>query len=490
MIIDSNYRFRQIVFRICNLTIAGLIFICSRAQTPLRLNAVNPHYLEYRGKPVVLITSAEHYGALINPDFDYLRYLDALHEQGMNLTRIFSGTMVERKRDIGWMQSRNTLAPGPGKLLAPWARSAVSGYAGGGNKFDLDRWDESYFKRLKDLLSAAATRGIIVELTLFGNQYKDSTWMNSPLYPANNIQGEGPSGTNSFLLFETLKNKALLSRQEAFVRKVLQELNGYDNLYYEICNEPYNEVKDSAAVDRWHEHLASFIKETEASLPKKHLIATNQAIVENPAVSIANYHYVKIPGAPAFDWLYGLNKVLGMDETMGSLIHSKVQEVRLEAWDYMLRGGGVYNNLSWEYTASQPEGSPGAGAIRAQLQQLNRFMEGTDYIHLSPDQTTLVKKPDSAFVRILSQKGRQYAVYLHHSRPKGQDFIVGYAAIEKTFRDTLMLDLPAARYHIQFIDPSTGKQIGESNMHNRRSGQATILTPLFTTDLAIRITRQ
>jgi hypothetical protein len=311
--------------------------------------------------------------------------------------------------------------------------------------------------------------------------------MNSPLYPGNNIQGEGPSGKNSFLLFETLKNEALLKRQEAFVKKILTELNGYDNLYYEVCNEPYNEVKDSDAVDDWHRHMVTLIKETEAGLPKKHLIATNQAIVENPGVSIANYHYVKIPGAPAFDYLYSLNKALGMDETMGSLIHSGVDDVRVEAWDYLLRGGAVYDNLSWEYTVSRPQGSPGSKTIRQQLHQLSAFMEGTDYIHMSPDHSSLVGKPDSAFVRILSEKGRQYAIYLHHSRPKGHDFIVSYSAIEKNFRDTLVLDLPPGRYRIQFINPSTGELIHVTGNRNHRKARETIVTPEFKTDLAIRI---
>ena len=29
-------------------------------------------------------------------------------------------------------------------------RGDQPGYKGGGNKFDLDRWDESYFRRLRD----------------------------------------------------------------------------------------------------------------------------------------------------------------------------------------------------------------------------------------------------------------------------------------------------------------------------------------------------
>ncbi|MGH2950234.1 MAG: hypothetical protein ACRDPC_28880, partial [Solirubrobacteraceae bacterium] len=48
-----------------------------RAERPgavVRLHPDNPHYFEFRGRPTVLVSSAEHYGAVLNPDFDYERY--------------------------------------------------------------------------------------------------------------------------------------------------------------------------------------------------------------------------------------------------------------------------------------------------------------------------------------------------------------------------------------------------------------------------------
>lgn len=53
---------------------------------PLALNADNPHYFQFRGKPTILITSAEHYGAVLNSEFDYVRYLDELASCGLNHT--------------------------------------------------------------------------------------------------------------------------------------------------------------------------------------------------------------------------------------------------------------------------------------------------------------------------------------------------------------------------------------------------------------------
>jgi hypothetical protein len=110
----------------------------------------------WQGKPTVLITSAEHYGAVLNLDFDYRKYLDTLAAEGMMLTRTFSGAYVEPEGAFNI--ARNTLAPLPGRFIAPWARSDQPGYANGGNKFDLSRWDEAYFKRLKDYVGYAEKR--------------------------------------------------------------------------------------------------------------------------------------------------------------------------------------------------------------------------------------------------------------------------------------------------------------------------------------------
>src|SRR5687768_11134670 len=50
---------------------------------PLALHPENPHYFLFRGKPTVIVTSAEHYGAVLNLDFDYVKYLDELAAHGL-----------------------------------------------------------------------------------------------------------------------------------------------------------------------------------------------------------------------------------------------------------------------------------------------------------------------------------------------------------------------------------------------------------------------
>ena len=156
---------------------------------PLCLDPENPHYFLFRGRPTVLIGSGEHYGSVLNLDFDYVRYLDAIAADHLDHTRLFAGTYHEPAGAFGIME--NTLAPKPSRYLAPWKRSAIHGNNDGGDKFDLTQFDPAYFDRLKDFLAQAGKRNIVVEVNLFSPNYDDSIWRISPMNVANNINGIG-----------------------------------------------------------------------------------------------------------------------------------------------------------------------------------------------------------------------------------------------------------------------------------------------------------
>jgi hypothetical protein len=162
---------------------------------PLALHPDNGHYLVFQGRPTVLIGSGEHYGAVMNLDFNYVRYLDTLAAQGLNHTRTFSGVYCEQA--TAFNIAANTLAPAPGRYLAPWARSDEPGYANGGNKFDLRKWDDAYFGRLKDFVAQAAKRGIVVELDLFCPFYEDAMWRLSEMNDTSATIRSGANGSAS-----------------------------------------------------------------------------------------------------------------------------------------------------------------------------------------------------------------------------------------------------------------------------------------------------
>src|SRR5881628_3607837 len=60
------------------LAVVLTLLVVQLTAEPIKLHPDNPHYFSFNGQPILLITSAEHYGAVVNKDFDYLTYFDAL----------------------------------------------------------------------------------------------------------------------------------------------------------------------------------------------------------------------------------------------------------------------------------------------------------------------------------------------------------------------------------------------------------------------------
>ncbi|NJL74251.1 MAG: glycoside hydrolase family 5 protein [Saprospiraceae bacterium] len=250
---------------------------------PLQLLPTNSHYFLYQGKPMVVIGSGEHYGALINLDFDYKTYLDAIKSDGLNTTRLFMGAYYELPGAFGI--EKNTLAPKPESILLPWQKV--------GDKYDLNVWDDAYFARLTAFMQKAQANSIIVEITLFSSYY-GAGWAYHPFHGNNNT-----NGTPINLRYEqvnTLDNGNILAFQEQYVKKIVNALNTYDNFYFEIQNEPWADSKEnvlvwndyiqaddlkekgnnwrntlevpSKASQLWHQKVSSWIVETEKDLPK------------------------------------------------------------------------------------------------------------------------------------------------------------------------------------------------------------------------------
>jgi hypothetical protein len=457
------------------LGLAGNVLSVNAAQPakrlkPIQLHPDNPHYFLWRGKPTVLITSGEHYGAVLNRAFNYKKYFKTLESYGFNLTRTFSGAYCE---PIGAFKiQNNTLAPAKDKLICPWARSNIPGYANGGNKFDLTKWDNTYFKRLRNFVNEAGKRSVVVELVLFCPFYKDDMWKLSPMNAANNINGIGKMERTEVY---TLNHPKLLAVQDSMVRRIVKELRNFDNVYYEICNEPYF----GGVTLKWQKHIAETIVKAEAKFKRKHLIAQNIAnksqkvIKPNPNVSIFNFHYAKPPKAVTEN--YGLNKVIGDDET--GFAGMKPKPYRLEGWDFIIAGGAVYDNLDYSFTVGHEDGTakinaPGSGGpvLHKQLKILKDFINSFDFIKMKPDNSVIKGGiPDKATARALVQVGHSYAIYI-----KGGN------------KAKLIVELPEGAYRAEWVNTKTGK-VDKTETFHHDNGNRTLSSSKYVDDIALRI---
>ena len=441
---------------------------------PIQLHPDNPHYFLWRGKPTVLITSGEHYGAVLNRDFEYTTYLDTLATYGFNLTRTFSGVYCEHP---GAFDIRdNTLAPAPGRLICPWARSDEPGYAGGGRKFDLDQWDAAYLECLRGFVAAASERGIVVELVLFCPFYRKKMWALSPMNARNNVNGVGALRRDQVY---TLEDEALTAVQEAVTRKLVETVQDCDNVYFEICNEPYARK----VTDAWQAHIAGVIAQAEAHLPHRHLIAQNiangQQRVEDPdpRVSILNFHYARPPETVALN--YDLNRVIGDDET--GFNGSEPDAYRIEGWDFMIAGGGVYDNLDYSFTVGHEDGTaridaPGGGGrvLHEQLAILAEFFKGLDFVRMRPDHSVIQGElPEGTTAHALVEEGQAYAVYVNGS-PQDDGCI------------ELAMALPRGAYRTEWVNTQTGG-VDKAEDLEHDGGTRVLVSPEYMGDIALRV---
>ena len=452
--------------------LAFLLSWCSLADAaPLSLHPENPHYFLYRDQPAVLITSAEHYGAVLNLDFDYVKYLDTLAADGLNLTRIFTGAYVEPQG--AFEIERNTLAPAPGRFIAPWARSEVPGYARGGNKFDLDKWDPAYFGRLRDFVEQAGKRGIVVEVALFCPMYEKLQWELSPMNTANNVNGIG--NVHEHAVYDFTKNGPLQAIQEVLVRKIVQELKDAENLYYEICNEPYF---GGVTMD-WQARIADTIADAEKEFPARHLISQNVANgakrVEraHPGISIFNFHYASPPDAVPMN--YHLEKVIGLNET--GFQGNADDHYRMEAWEFILAGGALYNHLDYSFSVGHEDGTfaypktqPGGGnaGYRKQMRVLAEFIRGFDFLRLKPARELIKGVAKDGRWQLLAEPGRQYAAYLKYAG------------------DQVHLELAEGVYRMEWLDVVSGKLLAEE-LVTFGGGSRQLSPPNGKTEVALRI---
>lgn len=436
---------------------------------PIRLHPDNGHYFLFRGKPVVLMGSTEHYGALINLDFDYIRYLDETRACGLNLVRIFSGTYRETPGAFNIQD--NTLAPLQGRSVAPWKRTETGGAADGGNRFDLNQWDAAYFHRLKDFTSEAAKRGIIVELTFFSSIYDDSLWALSPMNSANHINGAGAGGRAAAFN----PNGDLLPFQKALARKCANELKDFDNVIYEVCNEPYA----SGISKTWENRIIDELVAAEQGFPNRHLIAQNvfnyEGVIEDPhsAVSLFNFHYAKPVAATAN---LGLGKALGDDET--GFAGKEDFTYRREAWEFLFSGGALFNHLDYSFTVTREDGiasqsAPGGGGpgIRRQLGILRWFIEEMPLTDLAR-QPGLVTGgvPGGATATSIGVPGVSYGVYLAGGT-----------------QADLALALPAGTYRGRWIDPRSGLASEEIAEFSHSGGARTFPSPEYAEDIVLSL---
>jgi hypothetical protein len=263
-----------------NLKIEG-----EQAPKTLRVNAKNPRYFDNGFGRAIVLSGVNHGWELQDNGWstpytlDWDGFLDYLESYQLNYIRLW-----KTESTIGREKTDQLTTP------MPYERTGPGMAIDGERKFDLDRFNQAYFDRMRKRCIDARKRGMYVCVMLFEkhstfNQKSDDgreyPWKAHPFHPSNNISGVSPDinkdGTPQEIHHIPEENqdaksiiqaRRTLFYQEAYIRKVVDTLNDLDNVIFEVCNE----ALPDDATDRWQIYLANYFKNYESTKPFQHLI--------------------------------------------------------------------------------------------------------------------------------------------------------------------------------------------------------------------------
>jgi len=164
--------------------------------------------------------------------FDFDAYLKFLKEHGHNFIRLWR-----------WEQFRSQASGGGFHLCMtpqPWLRTGPGEARDGKPKFNLDLFDETYFDRLRERVTAAGNEGIYVGVMLFDGwalhlSPPPDNVEGHPFFAANNING---IGIQSIVDYQGLPlDPRVQALQERYIHKVVDTLHDLPNVLWEVANE-------------------------------------------------------------------------------------------------------------------------------------------------------------------------------------------------------------------------------------------------------------
>jgi len=164
--------------------------------------------------------------------FDYGAYLAFLKEHGHNFVRLWR-----------WEQFQSEAAGGGYHLCMapqPWARTGPGTAKDGKPKFDLSKFDQTFFDRLRGRVLAAGAQGIYVDVMLFDGwalhlSPAPDNVEGHPFHAGNNLNGIGISSIVDYQ--ELPLDPKVQAIEEAYIRKVVDAVHDLPNVLYEVANE-------------------------------------------------------------------------------------------------------------------------------------------------------------------------------------------------------------------------------------------------------------
>lgn len=534
---------------------ALLCSLAPAAAQPITVDTANPQYFRFNNQTIPLVGfSGEYICHIANPgasadictydNQNYETFVDELAGHGLNKFRLWVGL----NHSPGKMRPYPNNVPLDFEQPFKWVFDSSTGQW----RWNLDQWEPEYFTRLKNVITYARDKmpSIIVEVTFFDPW--SGTFATSPWNAANIVQtayqasgGIGFTQERYFVTYDNgtsdlvASNQNARARQLALVDKIANELRNFNNVYYEISNEPDISAGNSvtgANVANWHATMIQRLRNYEASQGiSPHLIGVNyhtssalatvlSSTNQNRFAKVVSAHYAGLFDSTRYSALKliqsyhnggatELNRAFGFNETkaiccVGS--PSTPTGARAEAWEFMLNEGGMIDHYSLDWNSTD------AGLVFDYLGALKVFLTSFDLRNVqrvaegSPSSPPWMGYHGPQNIcsitplgtnchnwASIAKPGQQYGLYYHRGQISGDTF--KHYNVPAPGSHTLSLSLnnlgALGTFKYEWIEPSTGalKCPGApctGTISWSGSGTVSLVSPSYGFDIALRLTRQ
>lgn len=440
----------------------------ANSMGPLQVLSVNPRYFTDGTGKAVLLSGFEFWDILRfdgTPDVNARSWGDFLNisrSHGTNFVRFWTWnelTKFRSKPTFPWFTSKEI-----------WMRSGPGTALDGRPRFDLDRHNLAYFDELRERVTQAREKGLYISIMLFEGwslRYMESPWRwdGHPFNVKNNIQGINgdPDGNGEGIEIHTLAIPEVTQYQEEYVKTVIDSVNEFDNVLYEISNE------DHAGSTEWQYHMIRFIQDYErTNKPQQHPVwmsvqfrkgdpgtTFNQNLFNSPADAISpNKQGGYRENPPASD---GRKVIIAdTDHLCGCILdHGWV-------WKSFTRGLNVVNYMELPQLG---DADPKHVSARNAMGHILQFANKVDLASMSPHGD--VSSTNYALVK----PGSEYVVYVPAAGHLGMGQLdrmglhgrksVNWFTRHMGWNETVEIDLSGSpeTFRVEWFNPRTGETL-------------------------------
>lgn len=190
-------------------------------------------------------------GEARDPDLDYRDFAEWAYAHGVTIVRSYPPSSVVGPRYVDLFE----------RAAADTAR------------FDLERFNDAWYARLREACSTLRAHGIFVHLQLWQAVYWKKDWTDCYYNPDRNVNGEisKHAGPGEFVV-DPKRAPALIAHQKEHVRRVLEATGDLGNVFYDVMNEIGNGTGTSGA---WIEAILDEIEAWESRTGLDVLVGIN-----------------------------------------------------------------------------------------------------------------------------------------------------------------------------------------------------------------------